>query len=498
MPVVVYHKRRLYKRFWKKLPSHRWLHAKSYVPRRYIIFSAGKFSTFKRRTPRKRYFKRIADPTQFLRSIHFPKFNTRRSEEKYEKPKYRIKSSQLVKSVKSGKKSKGARATRKKKPKTLEYEDFRDLWKTKKYLHGFRERYASEYNFKYTEEIRAARGKLTNFGNVSYDGKNWKSNHGGWERVLKVDPTTGKLKNPRKYKNYGTLGHFDDTTIFSMHLKLQEYMNFLQAMRNMGVNTEEIKKKIKSATDSLRQTIINEGIKWIKTYVPIDTGDLQKSMIDSLKEERSLPTHILIKIGTPNIYYAKVVNRYPEDKVQHFGDVKSWRTGLPLYDPDATSPFFDRALKELRYIARKEFKKFINEIFKSATVVRYRSSGFLPPTEPMVSKRISSIEHKWIYPGGLDRKTYQEYLDEVSLLHEQETGKKLTKYQAEMHVVSKLKRKTIERPANVDEYLEAVEDIKRESKLRTLWAKRVKQDPIKAIIEPNILMIRSIWEVKYK
>jgi len=108
--------------------------------------------------------------------------------------------------------------------------------------------------------------------------------------------------------------------------------------------------------------------------VPKDTGHLRGSMIASLTPAggsrvgqghftRKQPLHL--KLGTPGIDYAAVVNNMPTEWLVHPASYHrniSRITRRGLYDPTAREGFYDRILYYLRREARTLFEKYLKRM----------------------------------------------------------------------------------------------------------------------------------------
>jgi len=117
--------------------------------------------------------------------------------------------------------------------------------------------------------------------------------------------------------------------------------------------------------NQLADKIYYRGRFHIFDKVPEDTGKLRSDMSTSLRKENNivpLPTTtnakdlvLDIKISA-TMPYASIVNQMKESQLRHYGNIRSRKTGRPLYDPFAVYNFFQKI--------RTELKKEINLITK--------------------------------------------------------------------------------------------------------------------------------------
>ena len=182
----------------------------------------------------------------------------------------------------------------------------------------------------------------------------------------------------RVYTNYGRmkrLGPHDVITI-SPTIELMKVMKKEQGLYRKGWLAESVKGTI----DSLRAALLKHAEMIIAEYVPIETGDLQESLLKELHGRRREGFRLQLKIGTPKVRdnsmtYANPVNNMPERMLQHPHKNKKgkevWRKGRKsrryLYDPKAQHNWYGHVRMILNtYLHDKLIPAFYQNLIKDA------------------------------------------------------------------------------------------------------------------------------------
>lgn len=142
---------------------------------------------------------------------------------------------------------------------------------------------------------------------------------------------------------------------------------------------DEIKHAITDAMRDLWTKIWNYGKTQINRYVPKDSGDLRKSLIQSLSDdplkgcyipnlEEKNPRRIRLEIRIfSDITYGGIVNNMPNDFLQHpniyhLSGMKG-KSGKTLNDPHAVKGFFSMVILKIKMMIKgKYIRAFIKDI----------------------------------------------------------------------------------------------------------------------------------------
>jgi len=187
--------------------------------------------------------------------------------------------------------------------------------------------------------------------------------HGGaFSRLGPMGPFSNKVivKIERKPLYYQGLREFED-------LKRQNIMS-----GRPPYSDRTIAIALESTVHDKVETYVLERI---DTWVPKDTGSLRKAMISVVYKAAATVENFqkntgpyIMEVGTPNIEYAKPVNKMPDWALQHpphapdpFRGTKG-RRNATLVDPQAKSGWFNLILLNSRNKARAQVKKMRREV----------------------------------------------------------------------------------------------------------------------------------------
>ena len=321
---VGFKKRVLRRRRRRYIPRKRIFKIKSLIPRRTLYIHKGRFIMFKHRTQRKRLFPK--------------RFNT-----------YVMPNIPKTKRDWSPKKSAG-------KTKTdwgAQKKDWGKVWKTSAYKKIYKPKDTGEFP---TE--------LADWMKEQYKREILKAHKPEPKSTFKkVERRGGKRKYVWKGKWYGKMKPLGPKLIFEVFPTHKYYM-YIRARKSYGDHMAVIK-AIRKAMQKVLDDLVKYGKIIINKYVPEETGDLRKSMIDSLEKSKVRGMTIKVELDTGNIQYANPVNNMPESKIRHdMGKNKQIgrRSGKYLHDPKAIENWFQHITMNLNAEAGKLLRVMIIDI----------------------------------------------------------------------------------------------------------------------------------------
>ncbi len=169
----------------------------------------------------------------------------------------------------------------------------------------------------------------------------------------------GNTASFRTYKNYGPMKSLGPKLLFEL-IPTPTFMGmWVKMAKEDKTQLERIRRETENAIKRVRKGIIIYGMEIIGKYVPKDTGDLRKSLIDSLRKSNTHGLQLKMSLDTGNIQYANVVNNMPDRMLRH--PHPGGRLGLN--DPKAQKGWFQFIDMLLNTRARKLFKVFIEELY---------------------------------------------------------------------------------------------------------------------------------------
>jgi len=313
MTVLSFQKRRL-RRFRKRLPTHRGMKSKSYIPKRIYTVSKGKGRLYKMRQERVKLFTwKPIDPLQYGRSFRIWRGLGKHPGRWRFKPE--VKKKQRAFRYPKGKKSFES---------PIDFES--KAWKaySKKFSGG--------------HFIRSNYPTMRTGATLKQKGEQWK----GWAitsgQVNSKAFLFGRMRwggsksTGKKYpsasgrgKFWGPRGTFTPALIWDFRLNRSEFRNYIiKYMKNQGIlmSDTHIRDDIHKAMKVARRKFMLKTSRYIDTYVPKDTGTLRRTMKISLYKQplRALVSRIVMDTG--DLQYAKPVNRMSSEVLQHNAFVK--------------------------------------------------------------------------------------------------------------------------------------------------------------------------------
>jgi len=302
MTVLAFRKRRI-RRYRKRLPKHKGMRSKSYIPKRIYTVTKGKTQIFKVRQERVKLFSwKPIDPLQYGRSFNLTRGMGKAAGRWRFKPEV------------------------KKKPRAFRYP------KGKKSFESpidFGSKAWKKYAFKYTQDFKYREpllgygkgGKAIHHFSEHASGHSWKGlflyGRTGW----------GGSKKGKKFPSpsgrggfWGPKGTFTPALIWDIRLNRSEFRSYMSRyMKESGIKMSEgaIRIDIHKAMKVARRKFLQKTSRYIDTYVPKDTGTLRRTMKISLYKQplRALVSRIIMDTG--DLQYAKPVNRMSSTTLQH-------------------------------------------------------------------------------------------------------------------------------------------------------------------------------------
>lgn len=338
MTVITIRKRR-FKRPRRMMPTgRRPLRARSLYPRRMIIVTKGRISLYKKRRPLRRIFQRFHAPMDLWRRFGQFQREMKRIENIWKKPQ-----------EKTWKKTK-QRTWSSRRRRTYRRPSFRrptirwNIKPTRKV--GFKKK---PDHIKKESEIDTGFIRLPRFGK-----KGFVYDRRGGARDM----------SGRKYENYGPYPkHLGPDLVFDI-IPTRELIIAIEAATKAGKNIGHFKTIIKEGIDKVREDLLVYAKRMISIHVPIETGDLQKSMMYSLEKSKRMNYRLKVEISA-EVDWAGVANEMPEKRIQHFGNKIGRRSRKLLYDPKAHKGSYYFILSLLKDKSEVLIKDMINNLIIS-------------------------------------------------------------------------------------------------------------------------------------
>jgi len=423
MTIVSFRRRRI-RQFRKKVPQHRGIKAKSYIPKRILTFTKGRPSLYKLRQPRQRLFTwKMSDPRQYFRSFMRP----------YKKPSDRKKDFQaprsMSKSRSGGKRKSYTSSIGKKKGAGYSGGDMtqKQMWKSKRWADYKKNlvivsrkslgktglnrqqhfRFGQLATFKYPKKPYS---KNSPFVNVSYS----LGREGGWggHRYNAWRAMFRPIVRPK----LGPAGPQEPALVFDIRLNRAETQEYLRKILGKGKHLMVLN-DIEKALRKAKGRIIEESSKLILSYVPKDTGILRKTIMSSLMRSKVVSTTLRMVMDTGKLKYAKPVNRMETVILAHNMKNKrhsrGWFNELGqfnknhihpgfsesgarnakvsnkvisvrnderyLHDPKARKGWWNWCTLNTRTVSRKIYDEFISDVQTILTVTIYQNNGMSVP-----------------------------------------------------------------------------------------------------------------------
>jgi len=188
-------------------------------------------------------------------------------------------------------------------------------------------------------------------------------------------------KHGGAFSKLGPMGPFTSRVIVKVEKKPLYFdgLKLFEDLKKKGIMTGGAPYSDRSVAIALESSIHYEVedyvMERIEMWAPKDTGSLRKAMMSvvlkaaaTVDEFQNNTGAYIMEIGTPNIEYAKPVNKMPDWSLQHpphapdpFRGTRG-RRGASLSDPQAKSGWFDLILLNGRNKARRQVKQMRKEV----------------------------------------------------------------------------------------------------------------------------------------
>jgi len=197
----------------------------------------------------------------------------------------------------------------------------------------------------------------------------------------KKDRRGGDTSKFRKYKWYGPKGPLGPHLVISI-IATGEFTRALRKEERLRHRGRKIRRNVESAIDGFRSELVEYAKMIIGKYVPIETGDLQNSLIQHLEKGKRRGCNLRIDIATDrDMLYAAPVNRFPEKKIQHSANmgIIGRRSHRLLHDPKAQKGFYNHIRMNISNKAWELLNKMYEQIL-AATLYSTINIKRLHPT----------------------------------------------------------------------------------------------------------------------
>lgn len=406
MTIISFRRRIKIKQFRKKIPRHRGMKTKSYIPHRIVSVYKGKVSLYKIRKRQVRLFKwKAPDPRIFFRSFNIipsvRRFTWKKEEEKRKKKPSSFKSS-----------------IAKKRPSRSFQRDksMDELWEKK----GWKKMVK-----KWQDDPTIGPQKRKIY--IGYTSGYSKKHKFKWGR----DPWGGNRSKFRTYKWLGPAGPQEPALIFDIRPNPQNLAKYIQQFKKSGkskLGQTMVKNDIEKIIQKAKWYIVEKTGKFVGKYVPKDTGKLRRTMLKSLGDSKVHGFILRMKLGTGDLEYAKPVNRMPTSMVQHHMKAKrksrGWydeqggfqknRTIHPgfnilgyknaprnfidpikndqkyLHDPHAIKGWWGFSVMQARQYAREAYDQLITDLVTYFTVQIYGATGL--PIPKVIYQNVQKLQ----------------------------------------------------------------------------------------------------------
>ena len=192
------------------------------------------------------------------------------------------------------------------------------------------------------------------------------------------DRRGGDRSEFRKYKWYGEMKSLGPVLIFEV-IPTRIFAQYYKARKKIEdyptvmANTKASMQKVLDGLKIYAKFIINK-------YVPKETGDLRKAMMESINKSKLHGLSMKVVLDTGDIEYANPVNNMPQKKIRHtmgMGKIGR-RSRVSLNDPKAVKGWFNFIDMLLNTKAKELLHNMIDDLVL-AWVYRKAPTGFIHP-----------------------------------------------------------------------------------------------------------------------
>jgi hypothetical protein len=222
-------------------------------------------------------------------------------------------------------------------------------------------------------------------------------------QLRKTDQRWRVTSHGGKFSQLGPMGPFTENVI--IEIELLAGLNEVLSLMFRSINSVQMEIRFMSAIeDRIIKPIVREGIEQIVKLVPMMSGTLRETMIDSLRAyvnfEGGAKRFAKVSIDTFGVNYARPVNKMPNESLKHTNKFR--KKGSRMYylqDPDAETDFFGTIVENLRVFAKEKYESFISNY------VLPRLAGHRPFTR--AEKNNDTPEAMNTYGGFQESYTYE-------------------------------------------------------------------------------------------